>query len=659
VESKDIWNRLHGWYIVIGGKEMNLNKRQIQLILILVENKREPDYLPLNAQTLAQKVNVSTKTIYNDVAFIDEYVSKFNVELIKKPRIGIYIKGSDKDLLKILTGIEFKNNNEYLDNETRRELVFSQLLNSDSFITIQELSDKYFVNRQIILEDNDDIELRLKSLGLDLQRKSGKGIKLDINEDRRRKILTQVISKQLFNATPVINERNLKIMNDNKLSISKDLIKIVDHILNSFTKEQNMVLNDYEYQSLLVHLLIAVERIKLGKFINNEHWGNSKIYLTESKILASNLEKALNIKFPEQEIYYIQLHLVAAGKNRTNKISANLNNNDLLQNYLDDFGYDDQLYEGLLLHINSSLNRWKLGVSITNPYKKSIIQKYNYAFEAAVNLKELYEKKYNTKINDDETAYLALHFEAYLERKRADDNIVKTVIVCSTGLGTSQLLAARIKNDFSKVKIIKILSYDEYLKFNQKNIDLVISTIELPNNNLPIIYVSPVVSTEELKNKIQMAITDGNILKNDYSQFNKLISSKNIIISNVKNWKDAISILGTLLEKNQVLNVGSIDSAIKREDLSFTSFRNISTPHANPKYVKKSQIGVLKLDKPIIWGEQMVSVVFFIAFKDNMKQLQLDDIYDRFWNILSDDKLIKKIILSNSSKEISNLLRGR
>lgn len=638
---------------------MDLNKRQIQLILILVENKREPDYLPLSAKELSRRVDVSSKTIYNDMKTIQDYVQQFDVELIKKPRVGIYIKGSDKNLLEILTGIEFKRNNDYLDNKTRRELVFSQLLNSDDFITVQDLSDKYYVNRQVILEDIDDIELRLKSINLGLQRISGKGIKLDIDEDSRRKILTQVVSRQIFNAVPTINERNLKIINDNKLSIPKSLIKAVDSILNNFIKKQVMVLNDYEYQSLLVHLLIAVERIRLGKFVNNEHWGYSETYLTESKILAKELEERLDIKFPEQEIYYIQLHLIAAGKKRPNNISAKLNTNNLLQTYLNNFGYDDQLYEGLLLHINSSLNRWKLGVSITNPYKDSIIQKYSYAFEAAINLKKLYEQKYNTKINDDETAYLALHFEAYLERKRANNNIVRTIIVCSTGLGTSQLLAARIKNDFSRVKIEKILSYDEFLKFDIKDIDLIISTIELPENNVPIIYVSPVVSTEELNNKIKMAVTSNTSQAGNYSLFNSLISSKNIILQKVKDWQGAITTLGKLLENNGVLRTGSIDSAIQRENLSFTSFKNISTPHANPKFVKKTQIGVLKLEKPVIWGEQKVDLVFFIAFKENMDQSQLDTIYERFWDILSNDKLIKKIVSSTSSEKISDLLKGR
>lgn len=67
----------------------------------------------------------------------------------------------------------------------------------------------------------------------------------------------------------------------------------------------------------------------------------------------------------------------------------------------------------------------------------------------------------------------------------------------------------------------------------------------------------------------------------------------------------------------------------------------------------------MKLEEPIVWGEQLVSVIFFIAFKENIPQAKLDEIYDRFWEILSDDKLIKRIISSDSNKKIANLLKGK
>ncbi|WP_201307714.1 BglG family transcription antiterminator [Companilactobacillus farciminis] len=639
---------------------MDLTKRQIQLILILVENKKESDHQTLSAKYLSQRINVSTKTIYKDLQIIDEYVKSYGIELIKKPRIGIYIKGSDKKLLKILTEIEFNKKNRYLDRSTRRELVFSQLLNTDTYITTQDLSEKYFVNRQIIVEDIDNIELRLKSIGINLIRKSGKGFKLDLNEEQRRKLLTKVISRQLFNAASVINEHKLKIISDSNLSIPKSLITKVDKVLSDFIIREHMVLNDYEYQSLFVHLLIAVERIKLGKFIDRVYWGKSEIFLKEAKILVGSIEDELSITFPSQEIYYVQLHLLAAGRKHTSKVKANFNANDLLLEYLKKIGFDNQLYEGLLLHINSSLNRWKLGVSITNPYKDEIMRKYSYAFESAIHLKELYEDKYNIKINDDETAYLALHFEAFLERKRTKNGIVNTIIVCSTGLGTSQLLAARLKREFSNLKIVRVLSYDEYLNFDIDDVDLIVSTIDLSVPAKPVVYASPIVSTDELRNKINIAVGNNDVDANDKNQlFNNLISDKNVLVSKVDCWEEAISKIGNLLERNNILKSNSVKSAIAREHLSFTSFNEIATPHADPKYVIQSQIGVLKLTNPIPWGRQKVSLVFFIALNKNISQSELDKIYDRFWDILSDKKIIKEIISSKTNEQIINLLKGQ
>ncbi|WP_125762482.1 BglG family transcription antiterminator [Companilactobacillus hulinensis] len=638
---------------------MNLNKRQIQLVLILVGNEKKSDLPPLNAHELSNRLKVSTKTIYSDLSNLKPFFKKFDVQLIKKPRIGVYLEGKDSDLLKVLTNIELKNNNQYLDDETRRELVFSQLLNSDSYLTLQDLADKYYVNRQTISEDIDNVELKIKPLGVHLQRKLGKGIRFDIDENHRRKLLTRLIEKQFFKkGFSTFSNQKLSILTDSSFSISQELITTVDEILRRFISDKEMILNDYEYQSLLVHLLIAIERVRKGKFVTSGKWGSAKAYSSESQELINLLESTLNIKFPKEEIYYLQLHLVAAGEKKFNKVPSKLNDDNLLLDYLKTGVFDKQLYQGLLLHINSAMNRWRLGISINNPYTKEIMQKYSNAYEMAVHLKESYENHYGLKINDDETAYLALHFEAFLERNRSDRDSFRIIIVCSTGLGTSQLLAARIKNDFPELKIVSIYSYEKYLKASLKNIELIISTIELPQNDKPIIYVSPVTSTEDLKNKI--GIVEGNLKSNliEKQPFLKLISRDNILLRDTNDWQESIKILCNHLESQKILKPNAELSAIKREQLSFTSFDNLATPHANPKFVNTSHIAVLKTNEAIVWGTQKVNLIFFIALKDNLKQSELDQIYDRFWDILSDKKLIKKIVQSDNVDEIFELLRG-
>ncbi|MDN8915699.1 PRD domain-containing protein, partial [Staphylococcus aureus] len=75
--------------------------------------------------------------------------------------------------------------------------------------------------------------------------------------------------------------------------------------------------------------------------------------------------------------------------------------------------YDKGLLEDLTTHMKSAINRLKLGMHFKNPYLSKIKQNFPQAFEEALYFKAKFEQKYDVQVNEDETAYIALHFEAY------------------------------------------------------------------------------------------------------------------------------------------------------------------------------------------------------------------------------------------------------
>ncbi|WKK95004.1 PTS sugar transporter subunit IIA [Clostridioides difficile] len=77
---------------------------------------------------------------------------------------------------------------------------------------------------------------------------------------------------------------------------------------------------------------------------------------------------------------------------------------------------------------------------------------------------------------------------------------------------------------------------------------------------------------------------------------------------------------------------------MERENLSYTSFQSIATPHANPSYIKKSNISVATLKNPITWGNEKVEVIFFISL-ENDKNLELDEIYEVFYDFIDNKKI--------------------
>ncbi|NJB08720.1 PRD domain-containing protein, partial [Clostridioides difficile] len=132
------------------------------------------------------------------------------------------------------------------------------------------------------------------------------------------------------------------------------------------------------------------------------------------------------------------------------------------------------------------------------PYVNTIKQNFSLSFEQALDLKKVIEFIYDIRINDDECAYIALHFEAFRERMKELPQNIRVILVCSTGLGSSRLLSARIKKYFPMIKIEKVLSVQELVS-SKIDADLVISTIYLELETIPTIVVSPILNESDIR----------------------------------------------------------------------------------------------------------------------------------------------------------------
>ncbi|HAU4840122.1 TPA: PRD domain-containing protein, partial [Clostridioides difficile] len=317
--------------------------------------------------------------------------------------------------------------------------------------------------------------------------------------------------------------------------------------------------------------------------------------------------------------------------------------------------YDKDLIDGLTSHVHSSINRLKYGLSIKNPYVNTIKQNFSLSFEQALDLKKVIEFIYDIRINDDECAYIALHFEAFRERMKELPQNIRVILVCSTGLGSSRLLSARIKKYFPMIKIEKVLSVQELVS-SKIDADLVISTIYLELETIPTIVVSPILNESDIRTLERNIQNVSSYTSKKYKSFRNLIFEENILLNiEASNYEDAIKYITDNLIKKGFAKEGIAKSAIERENLSYTSFQSIATPHANPSYIKKSNISVATLKNPITWGNEKVEVIFFISL-ENDKNLELDEIYEVFYDFIDNKKNINDILSATSTKEVYDLL---
>ena len=99
---------------------------------------------------------------------------------------------------------------------------------------------------------------------------------------------------------------------------------------------------------------------------------------------------------------------------------------------------------------------------------------------------EIIEKYVERKITDVEITYITIHICVAMERKKNQEIAFHVVVVCSGGIGTSQLLLAKLKSHYN-FQIVDIISSHDEKNILESHADLIISTV--PLNNVNVIYL--------------------------------------------------------------------------------------------------------------------------------------------------------------------------
>ncbi|WP_459841027.1 BglG family transcription antiterminator [Halanaerocella petrolearia] len=445
--------------------------------------------------------------------------------------------------------------------------------------------------------------------------------------------------------------------------------------------ELDFLFTDEAFAGLVIHIAISIERLEQNKDIKMEQEQLDKLKTKEefevAEYIVTKLENELKIKIPEDEIGYISLHILGAKLQQniqTKSVTDVLENTDskivkvakeiinLAAEVLEvDFQDDKQLLVGLVLHLRPAINRLKYGMSLRNPLLNRIKEDYPSVFGAAWASSIVFEKYLGIKVNEEEIGYIALHLGAALERINKK---IKAIIVCSSGIGTSQLLASRLAKRLSGIEIMDLMAAHKLKNRNLEGIDVIISTIPLNDLEIPVIQVSPLVTENDInlvKQKTDYILQDKETekleLDLELNKINQLLESDLIFINlDIKSKEEIIKFLSQqLLDKNSI-NQEFIKSALDREKVTSTGVgKQVAIPHGKEEYVLNSKIAIATLESPIKWGSESVSVVFLLALRNKDSRL----FFKYFHRIIDDQKAIKRLKEAKSEEDIRKLFYKR
>ena len=587
-----------------------MNTRALSIIKILLNSVE-----PVSSLALSQEIGCSTKTIQNEIKEVNKELK--NCEIVSIRGIGYKIEGN-------LDDIDIKNSDLY--DYDRVEYIIKKIINISSTdkdtIKLEDLADSMYVSLSTVKNDLKEVKKILNEYNLKISSKHKQGICIEASEEDIIKFIINYSNK-------VDNSLNIKdFLNNN---IIENLFSIKKILLDTLSYE-NMILTDNEFKNIVNYISIYLSR-------NNTNQSDFiKEYIKKYK---SKKEKPIS----EDEQLLIRKAIKEFCRDLNIATSINLSHDKIFE-------------ECLFNHICNLYKRADLGINQYEITAGEIKLKYPFPFELGKIAKKTIEKNLNMEISEDEVENIALHIGGALERidKRDEKKVYKTIIVCTSGVGTSMLIKSKLENIFKgKLEIIKVIPSYLIDYINVLDIDFVISTVEVNLENVNVIKVSPMLTDKEIK-LIEKYIETENVYID--LDIQNLFSSE-LFFKDIKaeTRSQVIDIMSKKLVEKGYIDDTMRQSYFERETIATTEIGNmVAIPHGakGEVYENKVAIGILK--EPISWEVGKVRLVIMLAL-DKEKILDYEEVFSKIYKRVDSIAKVISICENKSYEKFINLFK--
>lgn len=483
-----------------------LTKRESHILIYLLETSE-----PVTIKKLAEKENVSIRTIKYDLDDIREWLIERMQELQSKRSQGIWLKINDSDRIKLKSELMDVNRLEvFADQNLRIDRLLIMLLLTNESVTSMKLANMLEVSKDTIMNDLDVLEKDYLKEGLRLNRQARKGFVITGEERLIRLTIEEILQKDFTDydiyklmALLLNGEENehFEMYSAIATPIQEVFNQVIIRLRKLLEFENLEELNYAELLNILIRVTISTVRLR-----NESTIGGYQL------IAEQELDKNdLSYRVMQQVFAYYQLPLFEAEYHYIYSDTFDtLHQQDvmkLVENVIDKvskkidypFYQDPQLLTNLYAHLSMRLSRKKKFVNEYNPFKDDIKQKYPKLFEA---INEAVTQELSGQIsliNDSFVAYIALHFLVSYEREE-DLRSVRAVYICSTGLGVTSLIKQKINEELNNITIVafaSVLNAQEMIA--KKDPDLVISIFPIKGVDRPFIKVHPLPTEQDLQ----------------------------------------------------------------------------------------------------------------------------------------------------------------
>lgn len=640
-----------------------MKKKEQELLNYLSEFNK-----PIRSAEIANALDISVRSVKNYVHNINSLYGK---NIILSSRNGYELNLQNNYSL-VLT-----NSSEQIPQtlEERSFFIIKQLvLNHSAQIEIFDLCDSLCVSYSTIKSIISKMNKTYSSYNLEFYCEHD-CVRIKGDEINKRKLLSYIINEESKSSI-----MNVNVLKNNFASI--DVEKLQNIIFTTF-KKYNYYLNDFSSMNLLLHLLIIVDRELNGNELNdgqNEVSIDNQDELNFLNEFIAQLETTFDIsinKYERFEIYMLfKTNANFSIEDSSKKLKELVGDNiiELIDKYVEDINNiymvdlsSKAFKTPFTLHLKNLLLRAQSGKYTSNPMAETIKNNSPLIFDIAIYISLDLAERFNIKINEDETAFLAMHIGSEIERQADNKDKIPVAILCPNYHNMAdQIMNSLMLNFGNQLNMVgSIHNENDFYTLNNP-VSILFTTIPVTtkiintntNEPLDVILISP------LNLKSQFSIIQNAILQAQEKyrdrklkvKFNDFFEQSLFVVdSKLKNKKQVLTKLCDCLLVQNYVDTNFEESVYKRENAAGTAFGNVAIPHSIEMNAIKTSIAVAISKEGIQWNSNIVHIVLLLAI-NKADRRSFRALYESLISLFSEDKVIQEIRNCTSFDEFKSII---
>lgn len=613
----------------------------------------------ISSNQLAAQFSVSKRTIKSYIADIQTLAPQIVISSNRGYRV-------DSNKLAL-----FLKETELNVPETRAErcsYLLLKLVSVELPISIYDLTEELFISESTLLNDIKLLKKQCANYSLEIKYTKNT-LQLVGTEKAKRQLIHTTLLAELDNSFGDITK-----LQESFLDFDLDYIKEI--VAETFSNNAFFT-NDYALTNIVIHLAIAIDRMK-----NNFQFPQSEIFFSQSiptsifeiaEKIAENISLYYGIYFSKEEIQDLSLLIAANGTNiNFTQISIEelkrmiagrcLNLVEKILSKVRELYFIDntepEFYIRFALHMKNLLYRLDNDYTLRNPMTETLKKECPLIYDCAVQVSHIIQKELNYTINEDEIAYIAFHLGYALEVQKQRTTKIKCVVLVPLYYNMNiQVLEKLQKNFADDLDIQNMLTNEKELQFIDT--ELIISAVKLKQVvTTPYVIINPFFTLENRQEITEKIFDIKQQKRKDVfsNNFLSIASERHFLYTTEELTSDALlQQLCDKMEADDIVDEHFFSQVIAREQLSSTAYGAVAIPHSLTMNAKQTCLSIVVNPNGIQWHDSRVTLIFLISI-DYLNRHVFREIFDNLAIICSEEKNVQKLSQITSFDAFTNEL---